>query len=193
MEIRPFTPALAEDYFRLFDHAFADFPEWRGCFCAFYDDPCSGDDWDAEAVERNRGYRQAVIDRGGVHGLLAYDDGEPVGWVNAGPREAFGNLRQFGEVAATDDPPTGVVMCFVVHPGHRGRGVASQLLGAVDDHLRGLGMQRVEGYPPVTQPTAEDASTSGAHYYKGTPSMFDAAGYELVDERERFKVYRKAL
>ena len=142
VEIRRFAPDLVDDYFRLFDDAFRDFPDWRGCFCAFYDDPCASADWDPEQVERNRGYREAVIDRGGAHGLLAYDEGEPIGWLNAAPRASYGNLRIFAAAARPDDPPvTGVQR--VVTPG------PYRAPDCVDERWRGIGI-RIEDDVLVT-------------------------------------------
>lgn len=192
MQIRRLTPDLSEDYFRLFGQSFTDFPEWGACFCAFYDDPRDDETVEAYSHDRNRGYRQAVIDRGGAYGLLAYDDGEPVGWVNAGPRSAYLNLRSFSDVTPPDAPPTGAVMCFVIHPDHRGRGVATALLAGVDDHLRDLGMEVVEAYPRLAVPDVADFPWTAA-FYKGSPSMYEKAGYDRVAEHERFAVYRKAL
>ena len=41
------------------------------------------------------------------------------------------------------DATTGEVKHMFVHPSHRGRGLGRQILAAVEDHARGLGMTRV--------------------------------------------------
>ena len=37
--VRPLAPALAGDFLALFDGAFPDNPDWRGCYCRFYHVP----------------------------------------------------------------------------------------------------------------------------------------------------------
>ena len=104
---------------------------------------------------------------GKPNGLLAYDDEAVVGWCNVGPRDAFVNLRAYAEAVEPGDAPTGSVMCFVVHPEHRHRGVATALLASVDDYLRDLGMATAEGYPRAAPP-ADPAFPWTAASYKGT-------------------------
>lgn len=195
MDIQPISPERADDFFALFDNAFTDNPHWAGCYCAFYDDPTPTDELDSSApgfAERNRRNRAATIAAGRAHGLLAYEDGHPIGWVNAGPRHSYGNLRIFAEATEELDPPTGSIMCFVIHPEHRGRGVASGLLAALDDYFRGLGLVIAEGYPRPTAPTDPDFPWTAA-YYKGTPTMYEKAGYRRHREYRGFVAMRKDL
>lgn len=195
MEIRPIRPELADDYFALFDNAFTDNPHWAGCYCAFYDVATSNEDWDPSNEsfgEENRSFRRGVIERGEANGLLAYRDGRPVGWVNAGPRERYGNLRHFAEAVEDDDPPTGSIMCFVIHPDHRGHGVASGLLASLDDYFREFDLSQAEAYPRKAPPTDPDFPWTAA-FYKGTPSMYEGAGYQVHREYEHFTAVRKQL
>lgn len=195
MDIRPISPDLIGDYFELFDNAFADNPWWAGCFCAFYDDPVANEEWDASDPEfamRNRANRMATIDRGEAHGLLAYTAGRPVGWVNAGPRDRYQNLRIFAEAISPDDGAVGSIMCFVIHPDHRGQRVATALLGAVDGYFRDLNLEVAEGYPRKAPPDIPDFPFTAA-YYKGTPSMFAQAGYVEYQQFDQFISVRKTL
>ncbi len=195
IDIQPITPALSNAYFSLFDHAFSDNPRWAGCYCAFYDDPIADDQWDASDEEfalRNRANRADTIARGEAHGLLAFVDSKPVGWVNAGPRNSYGNLRIFARAVGPGDPAIGSVMCFVIHPEHRTQGVATALLGAVDDYFRDLGLFVAEAYPR-REPPANPGFPWSAAYYKGTPEMYRKLGYLPHREFERFTAVRKTL
>lgn len=195
MDIRPITPALVDDYLTLFDAAFSDNPYWVGCYCAFYDDPTSNEKWDpstTEARSRNRANRRQTIIDGRAHGLLAYESAEPIGWVNAGPRDRYGNLRYYAAAVDEGDDAVGSVMCFVVHPEHRGKQVASVLLDAVDGYFWETGLAVAEGYPRKTPPSSPDLPWTAA-YYKGSPEMFEKAGYLPHKEFEHFVAVRKAL
>ena len=49
LELLPLRPEHADDYLGFFDRAFADNPAWSGCYCAFYEDPCSDAEWNPGA------------------------------------------------------------------------------------------------------------------------------------------------
>ncbi len=87
--------------------------------------------------------------RGGDEpGLLAYQDGQPVGWVSIGPRESFGHLTRSRRYGPTEDEP-GVyaVVCFYVHASARRQGLEAVLLDAALELARERGARAVEAYP----------------------------------------------
>ena len=195
MDLKPITADLTTAYFELFDNAFGDNPHWAGCYCLFYDVTTPSEEWDPSDPgfgARNRAEREKRIERGEARGILAFEDGRPVGWVNAGPRTEFGNLRHFAEAVEEGDPPTGSIMCFVIHPDHRSRGVATSLLAGVDGYFRTLGLTQAEAYPRKEPPESPDFPWTAA-YYKGTPSMYENAGYRIHREYEHFVAMRKHL
>jgi len=145
IEVRELRPELLQDYLEFFDQAFSDFPHWADCYCGFYDTP--GDYWDATSNAEHRAARLALISAGKAQGLLAYIDDRSVGWCNAQPLANFVNMRSY-RVALTDPgEPVGSIMCFVVSPGYRGRGVCTALLRAACDKFRRDGLQIAEAYP----------------------------------------------
>ncbi len=193
LELVPLTAAHCDEYLAFMDRAFADNPAWSGCYCAFYDDPCPTEQWNPapSAGPEHRAFRQAHIRSGRAHGLLALDRGKIVGSCNAGPRAAFGNLRIFA--AAVEDPaePVGSIMCFVIDPGRRREGIATELLAGAERRFRELGLTHSEAYPRAVPPNPEFPVT--AAYYKGSPAMYERGGYSLVRSYDRFNCVRKRL
>jgi GNAT superfamily N-acetyltransferase len=61
-------------------------------------------------------------------GLVAYLDGTPVGWCGVGPRSEFHRLTRSRTIQQLDDLPVCSVVCLVVAPGHRGKGIAASML-----------------------------------------------------------------
>ncbi len=95
---------------------------------------------------------------GTTSGLVAYLDGEPVGWCAVEPRTAYPRLllktRVPWEGRAEDktDDSVWAVTCFVTRTGFRRRGVSRALARAAVDFARERGARALEGYPMVTQP-----------------------------------------
>ena len=190
---RTLRPEHAEDYLAFFDRAFADNPAWSGCYCSFYEDPCTDAEWNpaASAGPAHRAARGAQIRSGRAHGVLAFDGKEIVGWCNAAPRSAFGNLRAFG--SAVDDPnePVGAVMCFVIAPERRREGIATALLGGAEQLFRELGLSVAEAYPRAVPPNP--AVPASASYTRARRRCTSAWGYAPHRRFEGFTCVRKAL
>jgi len=194
VEVQELTPELLDDYLRFFDKdAFTDFPEWSGCYCGFYDTP--GDSWDAtaKAGPAHRAARAERIRSGKAHGLLAVADGRVVGWCNAQPRTSFLNMRRYSTAIDNPAEPVGSIMCFLVAPGHRGKGVGTALLYAACNKFRQDKLDCAEGYP-TTNPVKRDRETPWAQEnYKGPLSMYLKAGFKIHRQLERFAIVRKLL
>ena len=104
-------------------------------------------------------------------GVLAYLDGEPVGWVAVAPRAALGALERFKALARVDDQPVWSVSCFFLDRRIRRQGARLGLLNATVAYARSQGARIVEGYP------VEPGKLYG---YMGAPAIFRAAGFADV-------------
>ena len=109
-------------------------------------------------------------------GMVGYLDGIPVGWCALGPRSEFGRLERSRTIPKVDDRPVWSVVCFVVRPGYRRRGVAGALLEGAVAYARRQGAVAIEGYPVDTGGTR----ISSAFAYVGSTTMFERAGFERV-------------
>ena len=142
------------------------------CWCQFF--RITNREWQASDVDAFRAQLRAQLDDG-PPGVLAYCDGEPVGWCAVGPRSAYSRLATSAIASATQDG-AGVwaVTCFVVRVGHRRNGVADRLLAAAVDLARRRGASIVEGYP--VDATAR-TKPSSAELYHGPLSVFLRGGF----------------
>jgi len=172
-------PDTLERFLEFFDGpAFADNPRWAGCFCVFPEAPHPG--WDVTAADANRATACALIAGGQLRGVLALDAGAPVGWCNA-------NFGRSYTIVDVDDATTAVVVCFVVAPTHRGRGIARRLLAEACDGLAADGATVVEAHPR-TDPGSTDAAN-----HAGTLAMYLDAGFTVAGEAGGTVRVRRAL
>ena len=90
-------------------------------------------------------------------GMVAYLDGEPVGWVAVEPRANHRRLRGSsapwaGRTEDPDNPDVWAIVCFAIRPGYRGQGLTKPLARAAVEHGRAHGAKAIEGYPIVPRP-----------------------------------------
>jgi len=189
------SPATRDDYLAFFDHergpAFSDNPEWARCYCQFYRIPRALD-WKTFTGDQNRIAASASIACGEAEGYLAKAGGETVGWLHAAPRHklphAFERLRV--------DPPdidvpareAAIIVCFVIAPAWRRRGVATALLDAALADLAARGIAIVDAFPFK----AGDSASATDHYH-GPESLFASRGFLPIGGNDDVTIVRRRL
>jgi GNAT superfamily N-acetyltransferase len=118
---------------------------------------------------KNKRNMREIVRSDRVPGLLAYEDGVPVGWVSVAPREEYGQLvrsRDYGPM----QPEEGVwsIVCFYVDPRAKKKGVATALLEAAVEHAFTYGAKSLEAYPHERGD------------YMGIPKAYARLGFEPV-------------
>jgi len=178
LEFHPLTSERLPDLATLFDQG-GD-PKW--CWCSFY--RLRNVDFNGATPASNRRVLEEAVETTGedgrAPGLVAYRDGEVVGWVSLGPRDDYQRLRHSKILAPLDDKPVWSIVCFVVARRARGQGVATALLDAAIEYARANGATLLEAYPVDT----DGARVPAASAYKGTVGMFERAGFEVVERRQ---------
>jgi GNAT superfamily N-acetyltransferase len=170
--IYPVTPDRWEDLERLFGPNGA----FGNCWCTWWVLPAK--EWDGTAPAARRAILRGLVADGAEPGLLAYLDGEPVGWCAVGPRQRYARMmsprsRTFRPL---DDHPSWVINCFYVSRAAREQRVATALLAAAVDYAFTRGAERIEAYP--IDPAAQTPTTDSL--FVGHLPAFLAAGFVEV-------------
>jgi GNAT superfamily N-acetyltransferase len=125
-------------------------------------------------------------------GLLAYRDGEPVGWAAAGPRERYSRaLRSpiLKQRDAAEDGSSWLVPCFFVRRDARRAGVTRALLEAAVALARTHKATAIEGFP-----LAGDRRRSTMEAFLGVEPLFASCGFTVVARPSASRVVmRRAL
>ncbi len=164
-----------------------------GCWCRYWRQPASSygrigrDQSETRVAERQRALR-ALTAATPPPGMLAYLDGQPAGWCGCGPRPCMDRRVRSRTIPAVDDVAVGSVVCFLVRPGSRRRGVAAApALPRAASGIRACGAiayARAEGAPALeahpVDPGGRRIDTTFA--YVGTTPMFERAGFRRVAE-----------
>lgn len=178
LEIHPVTADRWEELAAFFGPSGA----FAHCWCTW---------WRQTATEFSQGEQQGgagnqslmheIVEAGSEPGLLAYRDGNPVGWMSVAPRPQYGRIIRSRRIGpdpdeAADDRVWSVV-CFWIPRSERGKGVANELLKAAVDHARARGARTLEAYPVDTAGGRRPA----ANLFTGTLTMFAREGFREVD------------
>jgi GNAT superfamily N-acetyltransferase len=129
--------------------------------------------------EGNRKALKRLVDAGRTPGLLAYVNGQPVGWCSVAPREEFPRLETSRTLGRVDDRPVWSVVCFYVAKPWRRRGVTVGLLKAAVESAWRQGATIVEGYP--VEPKTPDMP--GVFAWPGLVGAFRQVGFTEVARR----------
>lgn len=172
--VKPLTTARFQDLADLFLEG-GD-PKW--CWCQYF--RTRGLSWSNSTPKSNRAGLQAMADDEPPPGLIAYRDDKAIGWVSLGPRESYERLESSKVLARLDDVPVWSIVCFVVSARARGEGVARTMLDAAIEHARTKGATTLEAYPVADK----RGRVSAASAFHGAQSMFEKAGFTVVETRQ---------
>ena len=173
LKIQPLTPGRWPDLEMLFGHNGA----CGGCWCMWW--RIKRSDFEQRKGAANKRAFKKLVTSGVQPGLLAYDDGVPVGWCAVEPRESYPVLQRSRILKPVDDKPVWSVTCFFVRRDYRGKGVSRALLRATIDQVGRNGGRFVEGYP--VEPRKDKMPDAFA--WSGIASAFRQEGFTEVARR----------
>ncbi len=177
VETKPLTPRRWPDFEALFESARG---VCGGCWCTFWRVE-KGESYEALKGKKAKARIKKLITSGKAHGILAYVDGECVGWLSFDRRPEYPKLDRAPSTGPIDDAArVWSLPCFFVKAGFRGKGVATALLEAGQKEIRKLAKKGevMESYPEKVT-----GKGSAAFLYTGTIPLFEKQGFELVQIR----------
>ena len=190
-EIKTLSSELTEDYLDFFDHrAFSDGNPNGPCYCT---SPTMDRETEAKMVSEFgddikgtiRRYAVEMLNKGMIHGYLAFDKDVSIGWCNASDMDSyttfvpdFARQNKCGKTLS--------VVCFEISPEYRGKGLATALLQHICTDAKGLGFEAVEGYARLSiDPEYLD--------FNGSIGLYERVGFTEVMRQEGIVIMRKML
>ncbi|WP_192177614.1 GNAT family N-acetyltransferase [Mesorhizobium amorphae] len=177
--IAPLAPELWADFEDLFGKQGACY----GCWCTHF--RLAPAVRRASDRERNKDHIRVRIEAGPPPGLLAFEDGKAVGWMQIGPRGDVPEWNNQGRGSApvdpTDaaDPSVWAISCFFIRVKARGRGISHRLVEGGIAFARENGARLVEACPIDL---SRDSRSIGL--FVGSSRVFEKAGFERLLERK---------
>jgi GNAT superfamily N-acetyltransferase len=142
-------------------------------------------DYNALDADGRKMAMQALVDRGTPVGVLAYQDGQAVGWCSVAPRESYIRLARSKTFPPIDAQPVWTVICFFINKQARDQKLALPLLQAAVAFAVSQGATIIEGYP--VESVYDDKGKLKRDYfaYMGTLRVFQDAGFIEVAVTEK--------
>lgn len=169
----PLTPERWQDFEKLFGPRGAT----GGCWCMYWRLPRA--QYNQQQGDPNRRNMKALVDSGTVPGILAYANGEPVGWCSIAPRSEFPVLARSRILKPVDEQAVWSVVCFFTARSQRRKGLTVELLKAAIGYARINGAKIIEGYP--VEP--KEGKSPDVFVFTGLASAFKQAGFTEVLRR----------
>jgi len=183
LEFRPLTPARWNELEKLFGECGTT----RGCWCMWWRQTRA--EFSRQHGEPNRIALRTIVESGVVPGLLAYSDGEPVGWCAVQPRESYPALDRSRTLARVDSEAVWSIPCFYIARHFRGKGLMPELLTAAVSWAAKHGARIVEAYP--VEPGSKSPNPA---LYTGVVPVFQRAGFvEVCRRSKRQPIMRKKV
>jgi len=181
-----FHPLIPERWHKL-ERLFGKHGAAGGCWCMWWRQTRA--EFNRQRGEPNRIAFRTIVESGIVPGLLAYSDGEPVGWCAVEPRESYPALDRSRTLARVDCEPVWSIPCFYIDRHFRGRGLMPELLAAAINWAGRHGAPIVEAYPIEPKNNLNNST-----FYTGVVPVFRRAGFvEVCRRSKRRPIMRKTI
>ena len=169
IELHPLTPDRWRDLEKLLGPRGAG-----GCWCMYW--RVARSEFKAGLGAGNKRALRRLVDDGDVPGVLAYRDGEAVGWCSIAPRDEYASLNRSRTLKPLDDERVWSIVCFYVDPRHRGEGLVATLIDGAVAWAKSRGARVIEAYPTVPRTAALPPMSA----YMGLPVHFERAGFDVA-------------
>lgn len=179
LSIHPLTPDRWDDLEDLFG------PQrgaTSGCWCMSV--RVRGAEFKAMTREERKAAFRAAVERGPPPGLLAYQDGQAVGWCAVGPRvsfERFQRAKTSRPLERPDEPDAArvyAITCFFIRTGYRKRGMMTLLARAAIAFAKQNGAVAVDACAIVPE-----RPLVWGEGFVGIASVFASLGFREIARR----------
>lgn len=177
--ILPLTPEL----WTAFEDLFGKQGACYGCWCTYFRLRPA-----VRKVTDSAGKKEIIrqrIEAGPPPGLLAFENGQAVGWMQIGPRSDVPEWNNAGRVSAEAAPNEAAdltvwaISCFFLRKQARGRGLTHRMVAAGLDFAARNGARFVEACP-----MDQAGNSKSIGLFVGSSRVFEKAGFSRLVERK---------
>lgn len=183
IEVKKLDSNMTEAYLTFFDQrAFSDGNAEKGCYCVWHHWTDKHEQErslmpESERPYRKRNYAKELIQNGTLNGFAAFYEGQIVGFCNADTKDHYFRMSRENHpdswINVNENDKILAIVCFIVAPDMRRKGVAKALLECACQYAQENGYDYVEGYPSEGEFAVNNCG--------GSASMYMEQGFEIMD------------
>jgi len=170
LKFLPLTKSNWHDFETLFGERGA----CGGCWCMSW--RLSRAEFDKKKGNGNKRAMKKLVQNEEQIGIVAYLDGQPIGWCAVAPREKYIKLETSRVLKRIDDKPVWSITCFFLAKDFRRRGLSVEILKGVIAFCKKCRVKIIEAYPII--PCSQNMPAAFA--WTGFLSSFEDAGFKLA-------------
>lgn len=186
LHIERATGKIADEVIELFVRC--DAP----CHCQFFQFSGDNRDWQMRCgVDREANARalRSDLEKGQLHAFVAMTGGKVVGWMRLDHPESLGKRYQgrlYRGLPCFDGDRHGTIsiVCFLVDPELRTRGVAKCMLQAGMTWAQEMGYRALEAFPRGAQDVTPEEQ------WTGPVKLYEQLGFRKIHDFEAYPVFR---
>lgn len=139
-----------------------------------------------EQGSQNRNEAEQQINSGKLKGFLAYHNNKPIGFCNVNAKREMVFDKYRFEINNTGTDGIISVVCFVIDPDYRRKGVSKSLLNKVIETYSGSKFNLIESYPAI------DIGNEASNYH-GFYEMYKKTGFVEKSTFEKYHIMQFQL
>ena len=112
-------------------------------------------------------------------GVIAFEDGKPIGWCSISPREKLIRLENSKLFKRIDDTPVWSITCMFIKKEYRKKGISSMLIKEASIYAFLNKAKAIEAYPVIA---TKDKMMPDVFVYYGLVNAFKDAGFKKVKQ-----------
>ena len=112
-------------------------------------------------------------------GVIAFEDGKPIGWCSISPGEKLIRLENSKLFKRIDDTPVWSITCLFIKKEYRKKGISSMLIKEASIYAFLKGAKVIEAYPVIS---IKNKMIPDVFAYYGLENAFKKAGFKKVKQ-----------
>jgi len=156
-----------------------------GCWCMYW--RLGYKIFEAGKGSTNKQIMKSLVRSNRPLGIIAYHNGQPIGWCSVSPRNSLERLKTSRFFKQVDNTEVWSITCLYILPNHRRKGLSKKLVREACVYAKTHGAKIIESYPIV--PSKGEVPEVFA--WVGLVSTFQRVGFFEVKRPSETRSYMR--
>ena len=179
LSFEPLSTAIWESLLKLFGEKGA----CGGCWCMTW--RLVSKEYEKSKGAHNRELFYQLVKNKEPLGVIAFEDGKPIGWCSISPGEKLIRLENSRLFKRIDDTPVWSITCMFIKKEYRKKGISSMLIQEATLYAFLKGAKVIEAYPVIS---TKNKTMPDVFVYYGLVNAYKKAGFKKVKQASEHRL-----